>query len=248
MTTVGLVRATIVLIFFVGAQITGNGQSAAAAPDLGAELRERFDVVALQRGVALVPLDASSGVRMIQIVDGIVTVDGESLTGQQLRTRLGHVADLLLQVSCLDQERQRELAGAAAPAPANATDTESADAIERSLVTRGDTVRFGGDVTVDVDERIQGDLVSIGGSIELEGEVTGDVVAIGGSAALGPQAVVRGDLSIVGGSLTRADGARIFVETNEVGGANGFSRVGGERLRSARFDLASGVSPPQSSV
>ena len=229
MTTFKFVRATIVLIMLVGAQSTGHGQSAAAAPELGAELRERFDVVALQRGVALVPFEASSGVRMVQIVDGVVTVDGESLTGQQLRTRLGDDADLLLQVSYLDQERQRELAGSAAPTPANATDTESADAIERSRVTRGDTVRFGGDIAVGVDERIQGNLVSIGGSIELEGEVTGDVVAIGGSAALGPQAVVRGDLSVIGGSLTRAAGARIFGDTNEVGSVTGGFARGGRR-------------------
>ena len=80
--------------------------------------------------------------------------------------------------------------------------------IERGQVTRGDTVRFGGDVTVGRDERIEGDLVSIGGSIELDGEVTGDVVGIGGAVTLGPQAVVRGDLSVVGGSLARAPGAR----------------------------------------
>ena len=229
MTTFGFVRAMIVLILLVGAQSTGHGQSVTAASDLGAELRERYDVVALQRGVALVPLESSSGVRMVQVVDGVVTVDGEALTGEQLRARLGNDADLVLQLSYLDQERQHELAGAAAPTPANPTDTESADAIERSRVTRGDTVRFGGDVTVDVDERIQGDLVSIGGSIELDGEVTGDVVAIGGSVTLGPQAVVRGDLSVVGGSLARAPGARIFGDTNEVGSVtDGFTR-GGQR-------------------
>jgi hypothetical protein len=225
MTTFRFVRAAIALIVVIGIQSTGHGQSPTAASDLAAQLRERYDVVALQRGVAFVPLDASSSVRMVQIVDGVVTVDGVSLTGQQLRTSLGDDADLILQVSYLDRERQRELADdASATGPIPSEDSGFPEAIERGQVTRGDTVRFGGDVTVGRDERIEGDLVSIGGSIELDGEVTGDVVGIGGAVTLGPQAVVRGDLSVVGGSLARAPGARVFGDTNEVGaGPDGFA-------------------------
>ena len=48
---------------------------------------------------------------MIQVVDGVVNVDGETLTGQQLRDRLGSDADLVLQVSYLSSQQQRELAG-----------------------------------------------------------------------------------------------------------------------------------------
>ena len=45
---------------------------------------------------------------MIQVVDGVVTIDGETLTGQQLRDRLGADADLVLQVSYLNPQQQRD--------------------------------------------------------------------------------------------------------------------------------------------
>jgi hypothetical protein len=164
---------------------------------------------------------------MIQIVGGVVTVDGESLTGQQLRDRLGADSDLVLQASYLDVQRQRELAGAApaalaAPtAPAIQTPEDTAGA----QVTTGDVVRFGGDISVGQNERIQGDVVALGGDVNVQGEVTGDLVAIGGAVTLGPQAVVRGDLNVVGGGLTRSPGARVMGSMHEVGsGAAGFGR------------------------
>ena len=229
MTTRWIARTMIVVVLVLGVQSTGHGQPGVPAPDLGTRLRERFDLVALQQWVALVPRQATSSVRMVQIVGGVVTVDGEALTGQQLRDRLGPDSDLILQVSYLDLQRQRDLAGAPSTAPAAAAPNSAPAAeIERTQVTTGDRVRFGGDIAVGLNERIQGDVVSIGGSVVVEGEVTGDVVAVGGPVTLGPQAVVRGDVNVVGGSLTRATGARIFGDTNEVGAGagGGFGRRG----------------------
>src|SRR5688572_11968291 len=80
MRTRWIVFSVLVLIGLFGAQSTTYGQSDAVAPDLRTRLRARFDVVALQQGVALVPLEPTSNVRMIQIIGGVVTVDGESLT------------------------------------------------------------------------------------------------------------------------------------------------------------------------
>ena len=220
---------TVVVVLLLAVQGTGHGQSGGPSPDLSLRLRERFDVVALQQGVALVPRQATSAVRMVQIVGGVVTVDGEALTGQQLRDRLGPDADLVLQVSYLDVQRQRELAGGLPIAPVAASpDSPATGELERTQVTTGDKVRFGGDIAVGLNERIQGDVVSIGGSVDVQGEVTGDVVAVGGPVTLGPQAVVRGDLNVVGGSLTRATGARVFGSTNEVGAGagGGFGRRG----------------------
>jgi hypothetical protein len=228
MTKRWIAKTIVVVAFLLGVGATGHGQSAGPSPDLNTRLRERFDIVALQQGVALVPRQTTSAVRMVQIVAGVVTVDGEALTGQQLRDRLGPDSDLVLQVSYLDLQRQRELAGALPTAPVEAKpDAQPAEA-ERTQVTTGDRVRFGGDITVGLNERIQGDVVSIGGSVAVEGEVTGDVVAVGGPVTLGPQAVVRGDLNVVGGSLTRAVGAQVFGSTNEVGAGagGGFGRRG----------------------
>lgn len=82
---------------------------------------------------------------------------------------------------------------------------------------RGDIVRFGGDVHVPADERLDGDVVLIGGSLRVDGEVTRDIVLIGGSAEFGPEAVVRRDVTVVGGRVTRHPGARFDRELNQVG-------------------------------
>jgi hypothetical protein len=198
----------------------GHGQGAAPTSDLGTRLRERYDMVALQQGVALVPREGSSGVRLIQIEGGVVSVDGQTLTGVQLRERLGADADLVVQVSYLAPEQQRELAGAAVAAGA-----PQPPPVERTEVTRGERVRFGGDVTVGRNERLDGDVVAIGGSVDVQGEVTGDAVSIGGTLTLGPDAIVRGDAVSVGGSLNRSPGARVEGDLVEVGpGGRGFGR------------------------
>jgi hypothetical protein len=85
-------------------------------------------------------------------------------------------------------------------------------------------VHIGGSVTVDADEAIDGDVVAIGGSARILGEVRGDVVAIGGHVELGPNAVVRKDVTVVGGTLRRDPAARVDGEIHEIGmGALGIS-------------------------
>ena len=193
----------------------GHGQGAAPLSDLGARLRERYDMVALQQGVALVPRETGSA-RLIQIEGGVIAVDGQTMTGAQLRDRLGADADLVVQASYLTPQQQRELAGTGG-APA----TPSPAAPARTEVRRDDVFRFGGPVTIDANERIEGDVVAFGGPATIDGEVTGDVIALGGPVRLGPQAVVRGDVTAVGGPLERAAGAQVFGDVNEVGGRRG---------------------------
>ena len=93
-------------------------------------------------------------------------------------------------------------------------------------VSGEDIVRFGSPVTVDRTGRIEGDVVvfgapitingevtrdvvSIGGGLLLRGEVRRDVVVIGGTARLGPQAVVGGNITVIGGELRRARGSTV---------------------------------------
>ena len=61
--------------------------------DMIAQLRDqlstRYDIVALQGGVGFVPRDRTAGVRLIEVRDGSVSVDGQSLTGRELRDKLG---------------------------------------------------------------------------------------------------------------------------------------------------------------
>ena len=62
-------------------------------------------------------------------------------------------------------------------------------------------VRFGEDVEVLSGEIVDGDVVSIGGSIRVAGRVEGEVVAIGGDLLIEDGAVIDGDVVCIGGRL-----------------------------------------------
>ena len=185
------------------------------AAELRSQLTERYEIVALQQGVALVPRSADARVRIIQIVNGAVTVDGETLTAAQLRDRLGADAGAVIQLTYLDRDALQGL-----PGPGSSTATPPTVAVappdaSRSVRRSGDIVRIGGPVSVGQDERVDGDVVAIFGPVNIDGEVTGDVVAVLGPLRLGPHAVVRGDVVSVGGPLNRAAEAQVLGETNE---------------------------------
>ncbi|MCR4401394.1 MAG: hypothetical protein NUW12_01230 [Firmicutes bacterium] len=72
-------------------------------------------------------------------------------------------------------------------------------------VVEGDVVSLGNRVTVD--GRVTGDAVSVGSVVEVNGVVEGDAVSIGSSVILGENARVGGDVSSVGGSVRRSPGA-----------------------------------------
>src|SRR5262245_2854689 len=215
-----------------------HAQTATAA-ELRMQLSSRYDIVALQQGIALVPKTANPRVRMIQVVNGAVTVDGETLTAAQLRDRLGADAGPVVQLTYLSATEQRQLAAPEttttatptadvttpaqplpAPAPAPAPETPT-----RPVSRSGDIVRIGGGaVDVSQNERVDGDVVAIGGHVNVDGEVTGDVVAVMGGLTLGPHAVVRGEVTAVGGPFNRDPQAQVYGKVNEVGiGAGGRS-------------------------
>jgi hypothetical protein len=100
--------------------------------------------------------------------------------------------------------------------------------MDRQNVRYGDLVRIAsGRVTVDKDERIEGEVVSILGGADIDGEVMRDVSVIAGPLHLGPNAVVRGDVTVVGGRFDRDPGATIRGSINDVGiGSRGWNRGG----------------------
>jgi hypothetical protein len=214
-----------------------HAQTATAA-ELRTQLSSRYDIVALQQGIALVPKAANPRVRMIQVVNGAVTVDGDTLTAAQLRDRLGADAGPIVQLTYLSAAEQRQLATpegtatpeatpGAAPAPPSVTPTPpippAPEPPARSVERKGDVVRIGGGaVDVAENERVEGDVVAIGGPVTVNGEVTGDVVGVGGGLTLGPHAVIRGEVTAVGGPFKRDPQAQVFGKINEIGiGANG---------------------------
>jgi len=208
-------------------------QSTPGITELRDQLRARYDIVALQDGIGLVPRQRLGGIRMIEIRAGAVAVDGVPLTGGELRQKVGADADVILKVTYLDAVAQRELAAVAGASPAPAApvpapsagrdvrdddrrDSPGAEPSRGTQVRRGDLVRVGGSVTVAADEVVEGDVVAVGGSATVEGRVEGDVTVVGGSLNLGSNAVIDGDVNVVGGALNRAAGARIDGSINDV--------------------------------
>lgn len=92
---------------------------------------------------------------------------------------------------------------------------------------------FGSDYTLAAGQNTQ-DLVIVGGSVTIRGQVEGDAVVIGGSAELAGTGSVGGDFVVVGGSVAVAPGAAVDGDMVVVGGAvdtpPGFT-PGGELVR-----------------
>ncbi len=63
-----------------------------------------------------------------------------------------------------------------------------------------------------------GDIVAIGGRIDLAGHAKGDVVAVGGGVRLGGGAQVGGDVVTIGGELARQEGSEVGGEIVSQGG------------------------------
>ncbi len=87
-----------------------------------------------------------------------------------------------------------------------------------SNVKGSDVVQLGSDVTIAENELVNGNVVTIGGDIRIEGKVTGDVAAIFGSVELGSGAIVNGEVVSIFGGVDREDGAVIRGETAVIGG------------------------------
>ncbi|MEZ5274828.1 MAG: RDD family protein [Opitutaceae bacterium] len=67
-----------------------------------------------------------------------------------------------------------------------------------------------------VDGMVKGDAVVVLGNATVNGQVQGDLVNVMGTAVLGPQAVVNGEVVVIGGKLIKADGAAIKGATTQV--------------------------------
>jgi hypothetical protein len=70
-------------------------------------------------------------------------------------------------------------------------------------------VRTGENITVTEEQIVEGDVVAIGGSVTVSGEVRGDVVAIGGNVTLREGASISGDAVAIGGRIRRDAGSHL---------------------------------------
>jgi len=198
---------------------------------LRARIEARYEIIPLRDAIGLRPKDRAGRIRMIEVSDEGISVDGAPVSGRELRDRVGSDADSIIQLSYLDPARRREFLGltdrAVPPPPVEAPRAPSvqepgpppAPDADRSRPRRqhvGDRVRVMGSVTVPRDESVDGQVVAVLGSVRIDGSVTDQVVAVLGSVDLGPEASVDGDVVAVGGRVNRAEGARIRGRVTEV--------------------------------
>src|SRR5262245_49914375 len=168
---------------------------------LKSRIERRFEILPLKEGALLRPRERRS-FSAVEVSSGAIAVDGKTVSGSELRTALGADADLVLQLSYLNDADRRALLGQAADSqPRVERDTPPAEPVPDELRGRrdrrssrgsheGDRVRIGGGIDVESDEVVDGNVVAIGGPARIDGVVHGDVVAVGGGITLGPQASV----------------------------------------------------------
>lgn len=228
-------------------QARAQADSVAQAPqslrDLRDRIEQRYTVLPAQGGIDLIPKYRTT-IRLVEITGGEIAVDGRTVTGAELRDAIGDDADAIARLSFMDENARRVLFGfgeapapgvadtaavAAAPDTAAAAEATGAETEPAAPPTpnvqvggEGDRVRLGGSVVVRPDERIDGDVVALGGSVTVDGTVTGDVSAIGGSVHLGPESEVDGDVVSVGGRVHRSPGAVVHgsIQETDIGSPN----------------------------
>ncbi len=198
-------------------------------------LERRYDIVALSDGVGLRPKTRAGDVRLIEVTAGAVLVNGSAVTGRELRDRLGDDAEPVLRVSYLSASELKAFAAppeleprpeprdpdARAPVPEPAPPLEAprpspSDSRTWSRRSHGDRIRIFGDVSVERDEEVTGQVVAVFGSVRVHGKVGDQVVAVMGSVLLGPESVVGGDVVSVGGRVYREGGAEVRRGVTEV--------------------------------
>lgn len=94
-------------------------------------------------------------------------------------------------------------------APGSIPETPEAPEPPEARESTGEIIRFGSPITVHAGQSVDGDVVSIGGSVRVEGVVKGSVTAVGGDVTLVPGARVDGDVVCMGGTLRQEPGSSI---------------------------------------
>ncbi len=177
-----------------------------------------FEVLTLGESWVLRPTAGSTAFDVIEIRPGSVAVDGERMPREELRELIGDSADLMhslaevadsgTDLEVLPDESEEE----PPPRRRRRVETDTRISFASSLtVEEHESVRevvvIGG--SLEVLGEIDGDAVAVGGSVDVQGEVEGSVTAVGGSVSLSPEAVVDGDVAAIGGAVHRELGAEV---------------------------------------
>jgi cytoskeletal protein CcmA (bactofilin family) len=79
--------------------------------------------------------------------------------------------------------------------------------LESGETLNGNLIVFGGVAMLEDGSTVRGDLVVFGGTVDVEGRITGNLVGLGGPITLGESAVVEGDVVSMGASVSQDSGA-----------------------------------------
>lgn len=82
-------------------------------------------------------------------------------------------------------------------------------------ITSDDVVKTLGDIEIGKDEIIEGDVVTLGGDIYVDGKVKGDVVTIFGDIRLGSAALVWGDVASINGKVYKEKTSKVKGDISE---------------------------------
>src|SRR5205814_395327 len=157
-------RTAIIHLFAVLTTVVAGGDRILAQrdqPDLASlrsRIERRFDVLPLRDGVALKPQDTRR-VQSIEVTADGIAIDGQPATGGEVRQKLGSDdAALVLELSYLSRQQQRELFSSAPdsssavipPVPPEPPVPPQPPRFERRNRGRrnGDRIQFGSNITI----------------------------------------------------------------------------------------------------
>jgi hypothetical protein len=223
--------------------------------DLRRRIESSYEVLPVQGGLVLRPLEDYRGVRSIELTDDDVVVNGRVVDRGELRAWMGPRADAVLELAELDPEERRGLLDAGEPAAGPVDDgadegvddgdREDDGAVEaedesldedgdqpddrdtsRRRIHRGSPTVVGSSVRIAADE-VADDVTVFGGSVEVDGRVDGDVTAFGGPIEI--EGEVRRDVTAIAGNIRLGEDSEVGGEVTSVGGR--VEREPGARVR-----------------
>ena len=209
-------------------------------------LEETYRVLPSSDGYVLTPREDETGIDLVEIEAGQVAVNGEPRAPEQVQKLLGEDAGPILQLAArfagpggeaeaaelekrlerlreLEEERKaqleelRQIEETLEEVRGVERDEErDEERRQRRERHRRDTrMAFGNSLTIKENESSR-EVVVLGGSLEVLGEVRGDAVVVGGSAEVSGE--ITGDLTVVGGSIFLGPGAEVDGEVVSIGG------------------------------
>jgi len=85
--------------------------------------------------------------------------------------------------------------------------TETQQTAKRQFIRQGDVVQFTGNITIEPNEQIRGNVVAISGNIDVKGTVYGNVTALVGNIRLHSGSLVSGNVTAIAGAIEQEEGA-----------------------------------------